>query len=136
MTIKTTLTPGYFSISDTRESGAALFPIPAAEWTTVPLVLRTFPGHVNHFNAQLYFEQVTGVKIAVRLDRGIGTTDDTGQDDRTVKGPVWAFNYHDDDFILPTGAVRSIEVWSDKPCVLATRVVKVTRPVTTDGKTA
>jgi len=123
--------PGYYSISDTKEKGAVPLPIPANEWTAVPLPVKCFVGRVNQFNGQFYFEDVTGVKLAVRLHRG--TNDDTAVDDRVVKGPSWGFMYKDDDYIPADKPNRSFEVWADKPCTLQSRIIKVTAPVTADG---
>jgi hypothetical protein len=132
-------TPGYISLSKTKESGTLPQPIPANQWTLVDLGMVACPEGPNHINSQLYFESVVGTKLAVRTQRGSGNP--TGQHNYVVKGPVWAVNYHNDDYVKPgtppksSDYTRGIEVWSDKPCVLQTRILKVTRPLAIDGAT-
>lgn len=118
---------GYLSLSLTKETGTPGLPIPANTWTPIDFgggVLVTLPEGPCLITAQLYFEgRTAGGKQAVRVARGSG--DDTAQHDIAVLAGPWAISYADLDFISPTDKKRGIEVWSDKPCILQTRIFKV-----------
>lgn len=130
--------PGYTSLSTPKESPD--YPgdqeIPAKTWTDVDLgPLPCFDGP-NCINAQLYFASVYSAgysKVAVRIKRG--PEDYTGQHDYTVKGPMWAISYHDTDYCKAPNLTRIVQVWSERACVLQSRIAKVTRPLLIDGST-
>lgn len=119
-------TTGYLSLAKTKEAGTPFLPLAAATWTPIDFgggLLMTLSQGPCFINAQLYFEDITGSKLAIRVSRGTG--DDTAQHDYIVKPGPWAISYMDIDFIQPTDKKRGIEVWSDKPCTLQTRILKV-----------
>lgn len=126
-------TPGYISIAKTKESGTPKQAIPAGVWTLVDIGLVECPLGPNIIHGQVYFEELAGTKVAVRVQRGSGNP--TGQQDYAVSGRVWAVAYTDIDFVKDTDRMRGIEVWADKACVLQSRIIKIVRPLAIDGGT-
>ena len=132
-------TPGYRTLSKTKESGAPKQVIPPKVWTLLDLGMPILPTNPEIVNAQVYFEEVSGTvhKMGIRLARGNGNP--TGQHDFLVKGPVWAVSYPDIDFVKQDATDdgrRGIEVWSELGCVVQTRIMKAVRPVTLEGDVA
>lgn len=131
------LTPGYLSVSKTKESGAAPQTLNAGVWTPLDLGLQDFPDKQNINHAQVYYERIPAggpYKFSIRTSRGNGN--DTGQHDFLVKGPVWAIAYTDIDFVKHSttdDGRRGIEVWAEVACVVQTRIQKGIRPLASDG---
>ncbi len=121
------MSTGYISQAVTKESGAPGVPIAANVWTPIDFglgTLVTLPEGPCVINAQLYFEgRTAGGKMAVRVQRGTG--DDTAQQDYAVLAGPWAVSYSDLEFVKVPDVRRGIEVWSDRPCVLYTHILKV-----------
>jgi hypothetical protein len=133
--VSVTQIPGYTSMSTVKEDPTYPGPqsIPANTWVDLDLGdVPTFEGP-DGINAQVYFELVTGTKLAVRTKRKAG--DFTGQHNYLVKGPTWAISYFDLDYCKAPNLTRGIQVWADKACVVQSRIVKVIRPLLIDGST-
>lgn len=133
------LTPGYLSISKTKEEGASPIPVAAKTWTPLDTGLQNLPDKQNLNNGQVYFEDISaGIwKFSIRLARGNGNP--TAQHDFLVKGPVWAISYIELGFIkhdATDDGRRGLEVWSEVSCTVQTRIHKGIRPLASDGAVA
>ena len=132
-------TPGYTTLSKTKESGAPKQVIPPKTWVLLDLGMPILATNPEIANAQTYFEEVPSQvhKMAIRMARGNGNP--TAQHDFLVKGPTWAISHTNIDFVKDDSTDdgrRGIEVWSELGCVAQTRIMKAVRPVTLAGDVA